>query len=566
VLNGSTTPPGDPATDAISANEPASLAEVAIGLSPEQMARYEGVIDHFLRGHYVSLDEEGKVAAWNAHAEARFGWSSLEVVNEDFFEYVATGARDDLLPILRGEHGDPAGRELKLASKRRDGAGVETEVAVVPIRVGDGYPLNKVLQDIVTHRGNPIEVTRMKKRHADVLRLIVTALDGGDLPQPLDDDGWNPGGQRVEERWIPAGALVVFDGTVPEAVEGTGAEAAAAEPPADQGPTYRGDALERLRDENHDLRMRLREAERKAELLREELDEARTRGAGQRGRRPDDTGDPSIAPEQISQALREDGFTLHCQPVLDLREGRVTQHEVLLRMVGPDGELVLPQAFFGTARRAGLTTAIDQWVVRRAIRTIGEQAQVGRDVTFEVNLSSESLHDASLLPTIERELATTGIDPGRVVLEVTEQIAIADPEGARSLAKHLRAIGCGFALDDFGTSFGSFRFLKDMPVDYLKIDGDLIVSLAESRTAQLVVKALVDVARGTGADTIAVFASDERTLELLRDLGVGYAQGHKVGRPRPIAEALSELEAQGLRPVEAPVAQAAAGGTRNLAK
>ena len=182
-----------------------------------------------------------------------------------------------------------------------------------------------------------------------------------------------------------------------------------------------------------------------------------------------------------------------------------------------------------------------------------------------MNLSNEALHDVSLMPTVERELATTRIDPGRLVLEVTEDIAIADPEGARSLAKHVRAIGCGFALDDFGTSFGSFRFLKDMPVDYLKIDGDLIVSLSESRTAQLVVKALVDVARGTGAETIAVFASDDETLEMLRQLGVGYAQGHKVGQPRPIAEALSEVETQGLRPVEAPVVQAAPR-TRKRAK
>ena len=96
-------------------------------------------------------------------------------------------------------------------------------------------------------------------------------------------------------------------------------------------------------------------------------------------------------------------------------------------------------------------------------------------------------------------------------------------------------------------------------------DGDLIVSLAESRTAQLVVKALVDVAQGTGAETIAVFASDQQTLEMLRELGVDYAQGHKVGQPRPIAEALSELEAQGLRSVETPIAQAASG-TRKRAK
>src|SRR5207302_830084 len=360
--------------------------------------------------------------------------------------------------------------------QRRDLSLVRTEIAAVPIRVGDGYRLNKVLGDIITHRGNPIEITRMKKRHADVLRLIVTALDGGEMPDPLGDDGWKPGGHRVE---------------------------------------------------------------------------ARRRG-GARRRRGLGAGDPSITADHIKHALREDGFTLHCQPVLDLRSGEIAQHELLLRMVGPDGELALPQAFLGMARRAGLISAIDQWVLRHAIRTIGEQAQIGREVCLEVNLSNEALHDVSLMPTVERELATTRIDPGRLVLEVTEDIAIADPEGARSLAKHVRAIGCGFALDDFGTSFGSFRFLKDMPVDYLKIDGDLIVSLSESRTAQLVVKALVDVARGTGAETIAVFASDAETLEMLRQLGVGYAQGHKVGQPRPIAEALSEVETQGLRPVEAP--------------
>jgi PAS domain S-box-containing protein len=550
----------NPAADAV--EEPANLADVAIGLSAEKLAEYEELIGRFLRGDYFSLDEEGKVASWNARAEARFGWSALEVVSEDFFEYVAQGFGDELMPTLRGDYGDPAGRTLELQTRRRDGTQLTTDAAVVPIRVGDGYPLNKVLQDIVTHRGNPIEVTRMKKRHAEVLRLIVTAIDGGEMPDPLDDDGWRPGGNRVEERWQAAGALVVFDGSE---VRDVALDADRAVPAP--GAAFANDPVERLRDENHELRRRLREAEREAEDLREELEEARVRGTGQRGRRMSDGADPSITPQHITRALREDGFTLYCQPVLDLRADRVTQHELLLRMVGHDGELALPQAFLATAHRAGLTSAIDQWVVRRAIRTIGEQAQVGREVSFEVNLSREALHDVALLPTIEREVATTGIDPGRLVLEVTEQIAIEDPEGARALAKNLRAVGCGFALDDFGTSFGSFRFLKDMPVDYLKIDGDLIVSLAESRTAQLVVKALVDVARGTGADTIAVFASDDRTLELLRELGVGYAQGHRVGRPRPIADALSELEEEGLRAVEAPpLPQVAARGTRKRAK
>src|SRR4051812_23039105 len=124
------TPPNETTADE---REPANLAEVAIGLSSEQIARYEGIIDHFLGGHYFSIDEEGKVASWNEHAEERFGWSALEVVGEDFFEYVAVGARDDLMPTLRGERGDPAGCELDLRTKRRDGAEVSTHVALVPI-------------------------------------------------------------------------------------------------------------------------------------------------------------------------------------------------------------------------------------------------------------------------------------------------------------------------------------------------------------------------------------------------------------------------------------------------
>ena len=103
---------------------------------------------------------------------------------------------------------------------RRDSAELMTDVAVVPIRVGDGYRLNGLLKDIMTHRGNPVERHRMKKRHADVLRLIVDALEGPDMPPPLDDDGWRPGGESVEARWLPAGALVIFDSSAVAEVQG----------------------------------------------------------------------------------------------------------------------------------------------------------------------------------------------------------------------------------------------------------------------------------------------------------------------------------------------------------
>jgi PAS domain S-box-containing protein len=547
--------------------EPTDLVEVALGVSPELLTRYETVISRFLRGEYFSLDAEGKVNSWTRAAEQRFGWASSETSGEDLATALAVPeveeqTRAAIGPVVRGEEreGEPAGATIVLESRRRDGERMSTDVALVPIRRGDGYHLNLALQDIITHRGNPVEHHRMKKRHADVLRLILTALDGGELPGPLGDDSWD-GGERVEERWVPSGALVIFDGTpfevaapaVPEAEAAAVAAAGAA--PAAAPARYAGgggaasDEVERLRRENEELR-------REVEKLR---------GAPLAPQAAEHVDDPSVTVEDIQNALREDGFQLHGQPVLDLRSDEVAQHELLLRMVDSEGGLLMPQAFFGMARREGLTGQIDQWVVRRAVRTIAEQAQVGRDIKLEVNLSGESLDDPLLMPTIERELASTGIDPARLILEIPERVAIEDPDRASRLAKRLRAMGCSFALDDFGTSFGSFRFLKDLPIDFLKIDGELIMSLSESRTAQLVVKALVDVAKGTGAETIAVFASDDEALRILREIGVGYAQGHKIGRPRPIAEALSAVEAAPLRAVDADAAQAAASGTANLA-
>src|SRR5437588_10283381 len=134
------------------------------------------------------------------------------------------------MPVVMGEAQDgPAGCAFELETQRRDMSLVRTDIAAVPIRVGDGYRLNKVLGDIITHRGNPIEITRMKKRHADVLRLIVTALDGGDMPDPLGDDGWKPGRHRAEERWLPAGTRVLCDGsTVPHIMQDTAAPSGSA--------------------------------------------------------------------------------------------------------------------------------------------------------------------------------------------------------------------------------------------------------------------------------------------------------------------------------------------------
>jgi PAS domain S-box-containing protein len=236
----------------------------------------------------------------------------------------------------------------------------------------------------------------------------------------------------------------------------------------------------------------------------------------------------------VRKAIEDEMFVLHCQPVLDLHSNAVAQYELLLRMIAEGGRLLLPQVFLEPARRAGLAGAIDRWVVRRAFALLGEDPHGDR--SLEVNLSPEAIHDPGLPELIEQELAATLIDPARLILEITSQTAVEDLHRSQELAKRLRSLGCRFALDDFRSTFGSFRLLKDLPLDYLKLDGDLVSSLSESRTSQLIVKAIVDVASATGAKTVAVFVSDDQTLAHLRQYGVDYAQGYSVGRPQPVEE------------------------------
>ena len=241
--------------------------------------------------------------------------------------------------------------------------------------------------------------------------------------------------------------------------------------------------------------------------------------------------------DQIRRALDEDRFVLYCQPILQLATDWITQYELLLRMIGDDGEIIMPAAFIDTAERFGLIQEIDQWVARKAIHLLAEH-----DVRLEVNVSGKSMGDLAIPELVEREIALTGIDPSRLVFEITETAAIANMEQARAFAERLTRLGCRFALDDFGAGFSSFYYLKYLPLDYLKIDGDFIRSLTSSVTDQLVVKSMVDIARGMGMKTIAEFVEAEETVVMLREKGVDYSQGYFHGAPRPVATEFVRLE------------------------
>ncbi|MDE3094603.1 MAG: EAL domain-containing protein [Chloroflexota bacterium] len=240
--------------------------------------------------------------------------------------------------------------------------------------------------------------------------------------------------------------------------------------------------------------------------------------------------------QRVREALERGLFVLYAQPILSLPDRRITRYELLLRLDEGGADVVLPGAFLDLAERTGLIQDIDRWVVRRAIDLLAEHSEP--DLRFEVNLSAKAFADPQLLPMIEAEIAATGVDPSRLVLEVTETAAIANLDDALRFVRALRSIGCGFALDDFGVGFASFSHLKHLPVDYLKIDGSFVRDLPRNPTDQHLVRAIVAVAAGLGKRTIAEFVGDEATLRLLAEYGVDFAQGYFVGEPEPLVDAL----------------------------
>ena len=234
--------------------------------------------------------------------------------------------------------------------------------------------------------------------------------------------------------------------------------------------------------------------------------------------------------ERIQDALDLNSFVLHAQPILNLRTGQIDRYELLLRMVASDGTLVMPGDFLPSAERAGLIAQIDRWVITESCRILGEHQRAGSWPHFEVNLSGPSMGDPVILEVIERGLAQLPV-PSGLVIEVTETAAITDISRARAFAEHLESLGCEFALDDFGAGYGSFFYLKHLPFDYLKIDGEFVRGVATNRADQILVKSLVQIARELGKRTIAEFVEDQATLDTLHVLGVDFAQGYHIGRP-----------------------------------
>jgi len=248
-------------------------------------------------------------------------------------------------------------------------------------------------------------------------------------------------------------------------------------------------------------------------------------------------------PARLRRALDHERFELHYQPIVALRDGRISHYEALLRLADePGGALLAPGAFLPAAERYGLVCEIDRMVVARVARLLGRDPGMA-GVSIAINVSALSVTDPSMLRFIAAMLSRHEVDPRRLAIEITETAAISDMESARAFCGGVLDLGCALALDDFGAGFGSFQYLKQLPFSHLKIDGDFIRDLPTSRTDQLVVRALARIVRGMERETIAEFVGDEQTVAMLRAYDVDYAQGFQIGAPAPMRALRAERAA-----------------------
>ncbi|MCU7867241.1 MAG: EAL domain-containing protein [Candidatus Thiodiazotropha sp. (ex Lucinoma borealis)] len=237
--------------------------------------------------------------------------------------------------------------------------------------------------------------------------------------------------------------------------------------------------------------------------------------------------------DKIEQALTDDRFILFFQPIMEISNGTISHYEVLIRMIEKDGTIAMPGEFIPVAERTGLIHQINRYVLRASIEKLLSLKAHNQDITLSINLSGRVIDDPELLPQLTQLLNTSGINPERLVFELTETAALADVNAAIDLMSELQALGCRFALDDFGVGFSSFYYLRELPLDIVKIDGSFIRQLPTNKMDQVFVKALTEMATALGKETVAEFVEDENTLKLLAEIGVIYAQGYYIGRPSP---------------------------------
>ncbi len=250
---------------------------------------------------------------------------------------------------------------------------------------------------------------------------------------------------------------------------------------------------------------------------------------------------------RLQNALQNDEFRLHVQAVASVSSqstpNSVEHFEFLLRLANSDGSESTPWKFIQAAERYDLMREIDKWVIRNSLSTVAELSDsVGGNCSFSINLSGQSAADPTLKDYIREQLLHYKVDPSHIWFELTETAAISHFSVALDLIKSIRDLGAKVALDDFGSGLSSFGYLKNLPVDIIKIDGQFIKEIANNPIDREMVRAIHQVGKSMGIVTVAEFVEDQAILDELASIGIDYAQGYHIGKPCNIKEAMNRLE------------------------
>jgi len=238
---------------------------------------------------------------------------------------------------------------------------------------------------------------------------------------------------------------------------------------------------------------------------------------------------------QIKDAMEQDKFILAQQPIVDTITGDLLSYDILLRMRDSNSDIILPNGFLPSAQRIGLMVDIDKWILSKSISTLKKVRENNPEVRFSINLSAKAMCDPEILMIITDALITNQIDPGSITFEITEDTAIANMDMAVKFLHQLEELGCKTALDDFGTGYSSFAYLKDLPVDYVKIDGSFVQNIDTDQLNLAMVKSMNEVAHATGKKTVAEFVKNQDILDAIKAIGIDYAQGYHIGKPELIS-------------------------------